>query len=78
VIYREWSKKKYTFGGQKRKNKPLERKNGIWSPKSILSCDISTDREYYMKLKKIFIWGLKKSENKPPEPKNGIWAPKSV
>jgi hypothetical protein len=27
-----WSKKKYTFGGQKGENKPLEPKNGIWGP----------------------------------------------
>jgi hypothetical protein len=30
-----WSKKKYTFGGQKDENKPSEPKNGIWGPKSI-------------------------------------------
>jgi hypothetical protein len=27
------SKKKYTLGGQKGKNKPSEPKNGIWAPK---------------------------------------------
>jgi hypothetical protein len=30
-----WSKKKYTFEGQKAENKPSEPKNGIWGPKSI-------------------------------------------
>jgi hypothetical protein len=43
-----WSKKKYTFGGQKGENRPREPKNGIWGPKSIWSCDISIDREFYM------------------------------
>jgi hypothetical protein len=42
------SKKKCTFGGQKGDKKPSENKNGIWGTKSILSCDISIDREFYM------------------------------
>jgi hypothetical protein len=29
-----WSKKKYTFGGQKGENKPSKPKNGIWCPKN--------------------------------------------
>jgi hypothetical protein len=29
-----WSKKKYTFEGQKGKKKSSEPKNGIWAPKS--------------------------------------------
>jgi hypothetical protein len=28
-----WSKKKYTFGGQKGENRLPEPKNGIWGPK---------------------------------------------
>jgi hypothetical protein len=47
-----WSTKKYTFGGQKGKNWPPEPKNGIWDPKSVLSCDISIKREFHMKQKK--------------------------
>jgi hypothetical protein len=43
-----WNKKKYTFGGQKGENRPAEPTNGIWGPKSIWSCDISIDREFYM------------------------------
>jgi hypothetical protein len=43
-----WSKNKYTFRGQKGENKPSEPKNGIWAPKSVLSCDISIDREFCM------------------------------
>jgi hypothetical protein len=43
-----WSKKIYTFGGQKGENRPSEPKNGIWGPISIWSCDISIDREFYM------------------------------
>jgi hypothetical protein len=39
------SKKKYTLGGQRGENKP---KNGIRGPKSIWSCVISIDREFYM------------------------------
>jgi hypothetical protein len=47
-----WSKKKYTFGGQKGENRPKneapEPKNEIWGPKSIWSWVISIDREFYM------------------------------
>jgi hypothetical protein len=39
-------KKKYTFGGQKGENRPPELKNGIWSPKSVWSCDMSIDQEF--------------------------------
>jgi hypothetical protein len=34
------------------KIKPLESKNGNWAPKSVWSCDISNDREFYMKQEK--------------------------
>jgi hypothetical protein len=54
--------------GQKIENKPSEHKNGIWVPKSVGSCDISIDREFYTGV----------GEKKPSEPKNGIWGPKSV
>jgi hypothetical protein len=43
-----WSKKKYTFVGQKDANKPSEPKNGIWGPKLEWSCDISIEREFYI------------------------------
>jgi hypothetical protein len=68
--------KKYTFGGQKGKKRPPEPKNGIWGPKSVWSCDISIDREFYMEHEKIFFRG-QKGKNRPPDPKK-IWGPKSV
>jgi hypothetical protein len=43
-----WSKKKFSFGGQNGENRPPEPKNRIWGPKSIWSCDISIDQEFYM------------------------------
>jgi hypothetical protein len=54
------SMKKYTFGGQKGKNRPSEPKNGIWGPKSVWSCDIyniSIDRDFYIEQEKIFFRG---------------------
>jgi hypothetical protein len=72
-----WSKKIYTFRGQKGENKLSEPKNGIWTPKSVWSCDISIDQEFYIEQDKIHFWGSN-CENKPSEPKNGIRAPKSV
>jgi hypothetical protein len=55
-----WSKKKYTFGGQKGENRPLEPKNGIWGLKSVWSCDISIDQEVYMEQEKICFWSSKR------------------
>jgi hypothetical protein len=52
-----WSKKKYTFWVQKGENKPSEPKNGIWAPKSVWSCDISIDREFYYKNSPYSIFG---------------------
>jgi hypothetical protein len=46
-------KKIYTFG-------PPEPKNGVWGPKSVWSCDISIDREFYMEQEKIYFWGSKR------------------
>jgi hypothetical protein len=43
-----WNMKKYTFGGQKGKNRPPEPKNGIGGLKSVWSCDRSIEREFYM------------------------------
>jgi hypothetical protein len=43
----------YTFRGQRGKNRPPEPKNGILGPKSIWSCDISIDREFYVEQEKI-------------------------
>jgi hypothetical protein len=54
--------RKNIFGGQKGENKPLEPKNGIWSPKSVWSCDISIDREFYMEHEKIYFWGSKRQK----------------
>jgi hypothetical protein len=48
------SKKKYTFRGEKCKNRPSEPKNGIWAPKSEWSCDMSIDREFEMEQEKIY------------------------
>jgi hypothetical protein len=42
------SMKKYTFRVKKGENKPSEPKNGIWAPKSVWSCDVSIDREFYI------------------------------
>jgi hypothetical protein len=53
-------KKIYTFGGQKVKNRPPEPKNQIWGPKSVWSCDISIDREFYIEQEKIYFWGTKR------------------
>jgi hypothetical protein len=33
-----WSKKKFTFGGQKGEKRPSEPTNEIWGPKSVWSC----------------------------------------
>jgi hypothetical protein len=55
-----WSKKKHTFEGQKGGYRPPEPKNGIWGPKSVWSCDISIDREFYMEQEKIYFWGSKR------------------
>jgi hypothetical protein len=41
-----WNMKKYTFVGQKGKNRLSEPKNGIWGPKSVWSCDMSIDQEF--------------------------------
>jgi hypothetical protein len=54
-----WSKKNYTFGGQKGENKPSEPKSGNWSPISVWSCDISFDWEFYMK-EKLYFRGSKR------------------
>jgi hypothetical protein len=59
IGYFTWSKQKYTFGGQKDENRPPEPKNGIWVPKSVMSCDISIDLEFYMAQEKIYFWGSK-------------------
>jgi hypothetical protein len=53
-------KKIYTFRGPKGKNLPPEPKNGIWVPKSVRSCDISIDREFYMQQEKICFRGSKR------------------
>jgi hypothetical protein len=55
-----WSKKIYTFKGQKDQNRPPEPKNGIWGSKSIWSCDISIDKQFYMEQEKIYFWGSKR------------------
>jgi hypothetical protein len=64
---------KYTFGVKKAKIGP-QPKNGIWGPKSIWSCDISIDQEFYMEQEK-YTFGVKKAKI-GPQPKNGIWGPK--
>jgi hypothetical protein len=59
-------KKICTVRGRKCKNEPAEPKNGILGPKSVWSCDISIEREFHMKQKKIYLEG-QKDENKPLE-----------
>jgi hypothetical protein len=54
-----WSKKKYTIWGRKGGKKPSEPKNGIWGSKSVWSCDISIDWEFYIEQEKIYFWGTK-------------------
>jgi hypothetical protein len=39
-----------------------EPKNGIWGPKSVWSCDISIDREFYIEHEKIFLWGSERQK----------------
>jgi hypothetical protein len=69
-------KKIYSFSDQKGENRLPEPKNGICGPKSVWSCDISINREFYVKQEKIYFWG-KKGKHKPPEPKNGTQAPQN-
>jgi hypothetical protein len=52
-------KKIYTFRGQKCGNEPSEPKNGIWGPKSVWSCDVSIEREFYIQQKKYTLGGQK-------------------
>jgi hypothetical protein len=59
-------KKIYTCRGRKGENEPSEPKNGNWGQKSEWSCDISIEREFHMKQKKIYFEG-QKDENKPLE-----------
>jgi hypothetical protein len=66
-----WSKKKYTFGGQKDNKRPLEPKNEISGPKSKWSCDISIVREFYMEREK-HTFGGQKGNEEPSEPRNEI------
>jgi hypothetical protein len=63
-----WSKKKYTFGGQKVKNRPQNQYGRVIYP-SIGNFTWS---------KKKYTFGGQKVKNRPPEPKNGIWGPKSI
>jgi hypothetical protein len=63
VIYRSIRnfmqiKKKYSFRGQKGKISP-EPKNGIWTPKSVWSCDISIDQKFYLDEEKLYFQGSK-------------------
>jgi hypothetical protein len=51
-----------TLRGQKGKNRLPEPKNGIWGPKSVWSCDISIDREFYMEQQKTYFQGSKRKK----------------
>jgi hypothetical protein len=64
-------KKIYTIGGQKGANRPPEPKNGIWSPKSIWSCDISIEQEFYMEQEKR-TFGVKKAKIGPGAQKRNL------
>jgi hypothetical protein len=55
-------KKIYTFRGQKGQNRPPEPKNGILGPKSVWSCDISNNWEFYMQQEKLYFRGLKRQK----------------
>jgi hypothetical protein len=67
-----WIMKKYTFGGQKGQNRPLKPKNRNWGLKSVWSCDISIDREYYMDHEKIYFWGSKRPKQAPKAQKQKL------
>jgi hypothetical protein len=69
--------KKYTYGGQKGKNRLPEPKNGIWGPKQYGRVIYPSIGNFTWSMKKYTFWG-QKGKNRPPEPKNGIWGPKSV
>jgi hypothetical protein len=63
-----WSKTKYSFRRQKEKDKPCEPNNGIWAPKSVGSCDISIDREFYMEQEKIIYQSCPEKKSKLEKP----------
>jgi hypothetical protein len=69
-----WSKKKYTFGGQKGENRLPQPKNGFWGPKSIWSCDISHRSGILHKAKKFILLGDKKTKIGPQSPKTEFGA----
>jgi hypothetical protein len=79
-----WSKKKYTFGGQKGENRPPEPKNGIWGPKSKFGAQNQYGRVIHPSIgnftwsKKYILLGVKKVKIGPQSPKNEIWGPKSI
>jgi hypothetical protein len=68
-----WSKKKYTFGGQKSENKPSEPKNGIW--------EFGAQNQYghvtYLSIRN-FTWSEKKYTFGGQKGKNKLQSPKSV
>jgi hypothetical protein len=64
--------KKYTLGGQKDENRPPGPKNGIWGPKSVWSCDLSIDREFYKKREKIYFRGSKRRKKAPEAQKRNL------
>jgi hypothetical protein len=73
----KWSKKKYSFEGQKCENKLLE-------PKTEFGAQNQYSRGIYPSIENI-TWskkniklGVKKTTKGPQRPKNGIWSPKSV
>jgi hypothetical protein len=70
-----WSKKKYTFVGQKGENKPSEPKNGFVGQNQYnrVTCP---SIENFTWSKKKYTFGGQKGKNKISEPENRTQAPK--
>jgi hypothetical protein len=68
-----WSKKKYTFGGQKGENRLPESKNGIWGPRSVWSWarGIYISFGNFIRSKKNYTFRGQKGENWLPETEFG-------
>jgi hypothetical protein len=71
-------KKIYTFRSRKGENEPSGPKNGIWGPKSVCSCVISTDREIYMEHEKNLLYGIKKAKIGPKAQKRNLESKNSM
>jgi hypothetical protein len=75
-----WRKKKYIFGGLKRRKQAIRAQKRNLGPKInmiVCSCDISFHKNFTWSKKKYTLEGEKR-ENKPSETKNGNQAPKII